>query len=136
MNSCTALFAFFLSLQSFSQVDGENKCKPNIDMKVNVCGSKFQKDSSCPACYECQTRLVVSDTSFSIISFLATAGGEGFDGDIMEAPNQGAIFNSYYLKNMLTRLRSGSFIEFSCIKAKYKNGNIIYILQPLYLELK
>jgi hypothetical protein len=53
----------------------------------------------------------------------------------MEAPNEGATFNSPFLRNILARLKSGSFIEFSCIKGKHRNGSI-YILQLFFIEVK
>lgn len=132
MRSMRLFFTF--SILSFCIQANAQNCKSNIDIKVMVCGSNFQKDSTCPACYECRSRLVASDTSFSILSFRVTAGGEGFDGDIYEAPNEGAFFTAP-VRNILVRLRKGSFIEFSCIKAKHRNGNI-YTLQPFFLELK
>lgn len=124
-----------LSILSFCVPASSQNCKPNIDVKVNICGARYFKDSICPVCNDCRGHLVPSDTSFSILSFTATASGEGFDGDIREAQNQGSTFNSPILLSILVRLRRGSYIEFSCIKAKRRNG-IIYILQPLFIELK
>ena len=112
---------------------GQN-CNPNIAVTVRVCNSNYPKDTLCPRCYDCSPRLAASDSNFSIVSFKVIADGEGFDGNIEEIINTGAAFNE--ARRILVKVRPGSNIEFSCIKAKYKNENISYILQPLILALK
>ena len=134
MRLTSIVFILFFPVLSFCQADINKSCKPNIDIKINICGSRFIKDSLCPACYECRTRLVASDSSFSIVSFKVTAGGEGFDDYIDEAPNAGADINSPHVRNIINKLRKGSYIEFTCIIAKHRNGHF-YTLQPLFLEL-
>jgi hypothetical protein len=126
---------FSLSILSFCVQAKAQNCKPTIDVTVNICGSKYIKDSICPACNDCKTRLVPSDSSYSIISFLFSAGGEGFEDSIEEAYNTGPVFNDPPVLRILMKVRPGSFIECSCIKARHKNGGI-FILQPVFFELK
>jgi len=114
----------------FIETNAQN-CTPNINLKVNVCGMSFSKDSLCPACKDCPAGLRASDSSFSIISYTIRADGAGFE-DIEETFNIGAAFNE--ARKILSKARPGSNVEFSCIKAKDKNGRI-YILQPLTLQL-
>ena len=126
---------FFLVLTiffCFSEANAQN-CTPNINVKVNVCGISFSKDSLCPACGDCPSGLRASDSSFSIISYKlrwdAAARHIKAPGEVI---NIGAGFNE--AKIIIDQLRPGLFLEFSCIKAKDKNGRI-YILQPLTLQL-
>jgi hypothetical protein len=78
---------------------------------------------------------MASDSNYSIISYTVVAGGEGFDGGVHEAPNQGAAFG-VPVRKILMMVRPGSFITFSCIKAKYRNQPAVYILQSFFLEVK
>jgi hypothetical protein len=112
---------------------GQN-CLPNIQVKVNICGSKFLKDSVCPSCYECKTRLFPSDSSFHIVSFVLTADGAGFEDGIQQVMNTGSTWNE--ARAIVSKIKSGSVLEFSCIKASYKDSPATYVLQPLYIELK
>jgi len=131
MKLLLVLSFFFYLLNGYGQ-----NCKPNIDIKVNVCGGKYQKDSICPSCYECRARLIATDSNYSVISFKITAWGEGFD-DVMEANIDGPFFSNMSARTQLiiTRLRPGSFLDISCIRARDKNGGI-YILQPYSFTLK
>jgi hypothetical protein len=122
-------FIFF-----FFQASGQN-CKPNIGVTVSICGTRLPKDSAiCGKCNDCQSGLKSSDSNFHIISFVLTADGEGFGDNIEEAINTGAAFNE--ARRILIRVRPGSNIEFSCIKAKYRDSSVTYLLQPLYLKIK
>ena len=90
-------------------------------------------DSLCQLCNNCLPGLKVSDSSFSIISYTVIADGIGFDEGIAEAFNTGAAFKE--AKWVLMRVSPGSYVEFSCIKAKDRRGSI-YILQPLIFTVK
>ena len=122
-----ALSIFIYSTESIAQ-----NCKPNINVTVYGCGSKLAKASPCPACNDCLASLRASDSSFTIVSYIIRADGAGFDEGVEEAFNTGAALNE--AKKILFKVRPGSYVEFTCIKAKDKNG-IIYILQPLTIQL-
>jgi hypothetical protein len=121
---------FFLTAHAFGQ-----SCKPDLDITVHFCGNKYLKDSICPACNDCKTRLVASDSSYSVISFMLSAGGEGFEDNIEEALNTGPGFNNPPVLRIIMKLRPGSFMVCSCIKARHKNGGI-FTLQPYSIEIK
>jgi hypothetical protein len=130
-NYFTFLF-LSLSLSVLSQNDFNKNCKPNIDISVKICGQG--KDSVCTECYHCRTRLVSIDSNFTVISFVITAGGKGFEDEIMEEAVIGNYFNTIRSRVIITKLIKGSFIEINCIKAKDKNGRI-YTLKPLFIEI-
>ena len=108
-------------------------CKANINVTVKICGSKLATDSLCQLCNNCLPGLKASDSSFSIISYTVTADRIGFDEGVEEIFNTGASFNE--AKRILAKVRPGSYVEFSCIKAKDRRGSI-YILQPLIFTVK
>jgi hypothetical protein len=116
----------FLTKNSFAQ-----NCEPNTTVKVEM----FLKDSASARTIICDTcRLIyATDSNYSIVSFRMIVGGEGFE-DIMETVNQGP-FLSKKASYMLSMVRPGSFIDISCIKAKYKEGRV-YILQPFSIDIK
>lgn len=121
-----------LSIFFYSIAANAQNCKPNINVIVNVCDSRLIKDSLSTVCNNYPSGLRASDTSYSIISYIVRADGAGFDDGMGETFNTGAAFNE--AKRIVSKLRIGSYVEFSCIKAKDKNGQI-YILQPLALKL-
>ncbi len=132
MKNCFTFLFLSVSLFVSSQSDFNKSCKSNIDISVKLCGQG--KDSVCPPCYHCRTRLVSIDSNFTVISFIITAGGEGFGDEIMEEAIIGNHFNTIRSKVIITRLTKGSFVEINCIKAKDKNGRI-YTLRPLFIEI-
>lgn len=110
-------------------------CTSNFPLNVNVCKG-IPNDSVTVSCIRSSYGLMASDSNFTIISYTVTASGKGFDDVIYQAPNQGSGFN-IRPRQIINILRQGSFIEFSCIKAYYKNDKgVTYILQPLFIELK
>lgn len=123
---------FVLSIIFYSFEGIAQPCKPNVNVTVYGCGSKLAKASPCPACIDCPASLRASDSSFAIVSYIVRADGAGFDDGIEEAFNIGAALNE--AKKILFKVRPGSYVEFTCIKAKDKNG-YIYILQPLMIQL-
>lgn len=132
MKSYFILLFLSLSLSGLSQNDFNKNCKSNIGISVKICGQG--KDSVCPVCYHCMTRLVSIDSNFTIISFVITAAGKGFEDEIMEEAVIGNHFNTGRSKLIINRLIKGSFVEINCIKAKDKNGRI-YTLKPLFIEI-
>jgi len=117
---------------SFSSIVLEARnCKPNSNVKADVYGFRC-KDSIYASCFRTISSLKTIDSSFSILSYIVRLDGAGFDLPA-EILNTGANFNE--AKKIIKYLRPGIFIEFSCIKAKYSNGQI-YILQPLAFRLK
>jgi len=92
------------------------------------------KDSLCKTCYDCRPKLLSIDSNYSIVSFKIVAGGEGFEGYTEEAANFGNSFENTEVRRIITKLRTGSFIEFNCIKAKDRNGKT-FVLQPLLIQL-
>jgi|SRR5688572_30581836 len=122
------LFLILSIFSYFIEANAQN-CKPNINVAVNVCDSRLAKDSLCD---HCPSGLRASDSSFSIISYTVIADGIGFDEGIGQTFNTGAAFNE--AKKVLSKVRPGNYVEFSCIKAKDRNGHF-YILQPVILQL-
>jgi len=118
----------FLCVQTNAQ-----NCRPNIAVTIKVCRD-ISNDSLSAFCIHRSYGLMVSDSNFSITEFMMRAEGPGFENYIEEAMNTGAYWNE--AKRVLIKLRAGSLVEFTCIKAKYKNSDNIYILQPLVLMLK
>jgi len=123
---------FVLSIFFYSIGGNAQNCKPTTDITIKVCGSNLAKDTLCPACNDCPSGLRASDSSFTIISYIVRADGPGFDEGIEEAFNTGAALNE--ARKIIFKVRPGSYVEFSCIKAKDRNGRI-YILQPLAMRL-
>jgi len=127
------IFLLFLviSIKPFCQV-GSTECKPDAEIKVNICGGNFLKTSICPACYECRPRLLASDSNYIIISFKISAE---LNGEIEEVGNEGAFISNMETSRILGKLKNGDFVDFNCIKAKHNNGSI-YTLQPLHVQIK
>jgi hypothetical protein len=106
-------------------------CKPNSNAKASINGLKC-KDSVKASCFRTALGLKPVDSSFSIISYIVSADGAGFD-QIADVLNIGANFNE--AKALIQKIRPGNFIEFKCIKAKSTNGDI-YILHPLLFKIE
>ena len=107
----------------------QQKCKSTIDIGivVNPKPDSLRTGTYCP-----RSGILAENKDFIIKSFIVSAGGEGFDGDIKEAYCSGNTF-SPLAQQLITLLRKGSFVEIYCIKAEYKGK--IYMLKPLSLEL-
>lgn len=128
------LFHLLFLFIPFAKTLAQSNCKPTAEVSVRMCGSMTKKDSSCPACNDCFVRLIAADSDYKIVSFIISAGGAGFDDSIEEAFNDGAFFTNPNARLIFSKLRTGSWVEFSCIKAIYKNGRS-YFLKPLFSQL-
>jgi hypothetical protein len=125
---------FFCFIIAYSSASSQ-KCTANIPLKAIVCKG-VSSDSVTIICIKNSYGLMAPDSNLVIESYLVTAGGQGFDDDIHQAPNQGDAFGPAP-RRIINMLRPGSYIEFSCIKAKHKkNNSITYVLQPLFFELR
>ena len=118
----------FLCVQANAQ-----NCRPTIAVTIKICRD-ISNDSLSAYCVRRAEGLVASDSNFSITGFIMRAEGPGFEDYIEEALNTGAYWNE--TRRVLLKLRAGSHVEFTCIKAKYKNSDNIFILQPLVLVLR
>ncbi|MET0394167.1 MAG: hypothetical protein ABW019_13560 [Chitinophagaceae bacterium] len=103
-------------------------CRNTVPVKVRL----SLEDTACKRVC-CYAQLISENPAFIIESFTIMAGGEGFDGGIVEVPNRESRFTPA-AQVLLNKLKKGSFVEFSCIRARYKNESVVHILQPLFLE--
>lgn len=129
------LLVLVFSVAAHAQPDLPASCKPTINITPLLCGRINTDSTICLSWREHLVKFVVSDTSISIISFHITAGGEGFDGYVMEADNTGPELSTPYARNIIAMVRPGSYVQFSCIKARDKAGRN-YVLQPVFIEMK
>jgi len=78
---------------------------------------------------------MAGDSSLQVISFKMIAYKICNPGDdVFEADNNGNVFIPS-VKSILTKVCSGSILEFTCIKAINKSGHIL-TLQPFSLTIK
>jgi len=126
------LLLSFAILFIYFQSSGQN-CRPNIAAKVYICRD-IPNDSVTAYCLRKAYGLKALDSNFQITGYILSGSGEGFEDYIEERMNTGAAWNEAW--KIIIKTKAGSILEFSCIKAKYKDSPVVYILQPLYLEIK
>ena len=108
-------------------------CIPNTNINGVLCPDSLI--CPCPVGADCYKRVAASDKALTVISFKLIAKGLKESGDSNdEAENIGDTF-SPHVRNILNRTQEGSILEFTCIKAKNDNGQVL-TLQPFTMILK
>ncbi|MBM3415848.1 MAG: hypothetical protein FJY20_05250 [Bacteroidetes bacterium] len=126
-------FLFIISASwLFGQTDSNKNCEPTTTVKAILCPDSV--DCPCPSSARCATKLIASDKRLKIAGFKIQARGLENQKDEIEGYNDAENFAPFVLV-IFSKLKEGSVLHFTCIKAINKKGQLV-ILQPLSLTFR
>lgn len=120
-------FSVLCFIQLFAQKTIKVNCTPNTNIKGVLCPDSAFCPCSRPG--HCNKGVIANDSTFVIVSFkVFVTNLKGNDGFGEESENWGNMF-SPETRSILTRATEKSIVDFYCIKARSRTGEI-FTLQP------
>ena len=123
------------SATAYSQNLQAQECRPTINLRATVFPNENDSTYMCPPGRCCYQKVIATNNNYEVIGFRLTAYNlcDG-SGDIWEISNTGYWFSPMALR-LLSAPCNGLTLDFTCIKAKNKSGQI-FTLQPFSITIK